>query len=98
MDDKEREELENNATPKQGENLKEKDEGAYGAIGMCLGLSVGMLFGLAVDNLALGICMGMSVGMCIGLGVEREKKKKAEKANQSKQAPKQNPNDTTPQN
>ena len=50
---------------------------AYLPIGMCLGMSVGMCFGVATGNVPLGMCIGVAVGMCIGvaLGAQQNNKK-----------------------
>ena len=50
---------------------------AYLPIGMCLGMSVGMCFGVAAGNIPLGMCIGVAVGMCIGvaLGAQQNNKK-----------------------
>lgn len=40
-------------------------ESAIG-IGMCFGLAVGVLYGMATDNLSLGMCLGVSIGMLLG--------------------------------
>ena len=46
---------------------------------MCLGLSVGMAIGAALDSIGVGMCMGMSIGMCLGICLDSLQKKKAEK-------------------
>lgn len=50
---------------------------SYLPIGMCLGMSVGMCFGVATGNVPLGMCIGVAVGMCIGvaLGAQQNNKK-----------------------
>lgn len=58
---------------------KERPAGSYMATYMCLGLSVGMCFGLSLfDNLAMGMCLGMAFGLCIGAGLDAQEKKKRE--------------------
>ena len=46
---------------------------------LCLGVSVGMAIGAALDNIGVGMCVGMSVGMCLGVCLDSIQKKKAEK-------------------
>ena len=41
-----------------------KQSGGFNPIGLCMGMGVGLCFGVAMDNLALGLCMGMGVGLC----------------------------------
>lgn len=56
----------------------QRDKAAsYLPIGMCLGMSVGMCFGVATGNVPLGMCIGVAVGMCIGvaLGAQQNNKK-----------------------
>lgn len=58
---------------------KERPASGYMATYMCLGLSVGMCFGLSLfDNLAMGMCLGMALGICIGAGLDSQEKKKRE--------------------
>ena len=38
----------------------------YLPIGMCLGLSIGMAVGAAMDNISVGMCMGLGIGLCFG--------------------------------
>ena len=52
---------------------------AYLPIGMCLGMSIGMCFGVALDNIALGMCIGMGVGTCLGLALGRINENKCDK-------------------
>lgn len=45
------------------------------AVGMCMGMSLGLLFGQVFyksSNISLGMCMGMSVGMCIGTLIHKK--------------------------
>ena len=52
---------------------------AYLPISICLGMSVGLCFGVALDNIALGMCIGISVGMCLGVALGTHKKDSKEK-------------------
>ena len=51
--------------------------GGFNPIGLCMGLSVGLCFGTAMDNLGLGIALGMGVGLCfcVALGQNAGQKK-----------------------
>ena len=65
----------------KNENLtenKENDENAGNsiAVGMCLGISLGSLFGMLYDNVAIGICMGVGIGLCFGVAFDSFKSKK----------------------
>ncbi len=56
----------------------EKPASAWMSIYMCLGVSVGICFGVSFDNLPMGICFGMPIGMCVGLSLDAADKKKRE--------------------
>lgn len=42
----------------------------YMPIGMCLGLSIGMAIGAAMDNISIGMCFGLGIGMCFGSALD----------------------------
>lgn len=46
------------------------------AIGICLGLAVGVLYGIVIDNLSLGMCLGVSIGMLLGTAYYGKAKRK----------------------
>ena len=46
-----------------------KQSGGFNPIGLCLGMGVGLCFGVAMDNIALGMCMGMGVGLCFSVAL-----------------------------
>lgn len=52
-----------------------KQSSGFNPIGLCLGMSIGLCFGTAMDNMALGLCLGMGVGLCfsVALGHKEEK-------------------------
>ena len=51
---------------------------SYGSIGMCLGISLGLVYGLIFtpENIALGLCLLMPVGNLLGtiIGTEKDMK------------------------
>ena len=51
-----------------------KQSGGFNPIGLCMGMGVGLCFGVAMDNIALGLCMGMGVGLCycVALGQKKD--------------------------
>ena len=49
------------------------DQTYYLPIGMCLGLSVGMAIGAAMDNISIRMCLGLGIGMCIGSAIDAYK-------------------------
>ena len=55
---------------------KEKKSGGFNPIGLCLGLSIGVCFGTALDNMGLGLCLGMSIGVCFAVALGRKKEDK----------------------
>ena len=46
-----------------------KQSGGFNPIGLCMGVGVGLCFGVAMDNIALGMCMGMGVGLCFSVAL-----------------------------
>ena len=56
--------------------LLEKPASAWMSIYMCMGMSLGLCFGVASDHLAMGLCLGMPIGMCLGLALDEADKKK----------------------
>lgn len=46
-----------------------KVSGGFNPIGLCMGMGVGLCFGVAMDNMALGLCLGMGVGLCYGVAL-----------------------------
>ena len=50
----------------------------YIGIGMCLGVSLGLIYGnlLFSDSIGVGMCFGISIGMSIGLAIGQEKDRK----------------------
>lgn len=46
-----------------------KQSGGFNPIGLCLGVGVGLCFGVAMNNMALGLCMGMGVGLCFSVAL-----------------------------
>ena len=45
-------------------------------IGMCLGISIGMSIGVAMDNVGVGMCLGVGFGSCLGAFMDAMQKKK----------------------
>lgn len=41
--------------------------------GIAIGLSIGLLFGIALDNLALGLALGMGLGLLFGGAQEKKR-------------------------
>ena len=33
---------------------------------MCMGCSIGMAIGAAMDNIGIGMCVGVALGVCVG--------------------------------
>ena len=60
---------------------KDKDNQIqYMPIGMCLGLSIGMAVGAAMDNISVGMCMGLGIGLCFGSSLDNAKQAKSKEA------------------
>lgn len=49
----------------------------YMSLGMCFGVSGGLVVGMLLfpDNMALGMCFGIPIGMCIGMAIGAAKDK-----------------------
>ena len=62
-----------------------KQSGGFNPIGLCLGMGVGLCFGVAMDNVALGMCMGMSVGLCFSVALGRRPDARDKKDDASKE-------------
>lgn len=57
---------------------KKNDASAgFNPIGLCMGLGIGLCFGVAMGNMGAGICLGLGVGLCfcVALGRKPEEKK-----------------------
>ena len=54
----------------------------YLPVFMCLGLSVGVALGTAMDNLAMWMCFGLSIGVAVGTAMDQKKKKESEEKEQ----------------
>ncbi len=50
----------------------------YMSLGMCFGVSGGLIFGTIFfpDNMSLGMCFGIPIGMCIGMAIGQAKDKR----------------------
>ena len=44
--------------------------------GLAIGLSLGVLFGIAADSIGLGMMLGVAVGLCAGPAVGAKRKNK----------------------
>lgn len=44
--------------------------------GLAIGLSLGILFGIAADSIGLGMMLGVAVGLCAGPAVGAKRKNK----------------------
>ena len=66
------------SNPKQKAPVQADDSGS----GLAIGLSLGILVGLLIDDLGLGMMLGAAVGLCSGSAISAlRKNKKAEKQN-----------------
>lgn len=62
----------------KNEKKVEKYTALYMSIGMCFGVSGGLIYGniLFPDNSSLGMCLGIPIGMCIGMAIGASKDKR----------------------
>lgn len=63
----------------KGETPKEPNQTGTGILGLPVGLSLGILFGVAFDNMGLGMMMGVALGLCGGPAMEMLGKRKKRK-------------------
>ena len=47
-------------------------------IGMCMGLSIGVAIGSAMDNIGPGMCIGLGIGMCLGAALDSARRNQGE--------------------
>ena len=60
----------NKSSPK--DPIRSDNSGA----GLAIGLSLGVLFGIAADSIGLGMMLGVAVGLCSGPAVGAKRKNK----------------------
>ncbi len=55
---------------------KNNSSAGFNPIGLCMGVGVGLCFGVAMGNMGAGIALGMGVGLCfcVALGQKKEDK------------------------
>ena len=67
---------------KKGKNIqsnssqKESVQAGDSGSGLAIGLSLGVLFGIAADCIGLGMMLGVAVGLCAGPAVGAKRKNK----------------------
>lgn len=63
---------------KNKKNTIEKYMALYMSLGMCFGVSGGLIFGniFFPENMSLGMCFGIPIGMCIGMAIGQGKDKR----------------------
>ena len=61
---------------KDKKNQKEPETISYLPLGMCIGLSIGMGLGAAMNNIPVFMSIGLSVGLGIGAAMDAANKKK----------------------
>ena len=55
---------------------EKKDKTLYLPIFMCLGISIGVAFGAATNNMPTCMCIGLCIGVGIGAALDGQKRKK----------------------
>ena len=66
-------------------NDNSENQVQYLPIGMCLGLSIGMAVGAAMDNISVGMCMGLGIGLCFGSALDNANRAKNKDSNEKAQ-------------
>ena len=55
---------------------KNNDQFPYLPIFMCIGLSIGVAIGAAMDNIGVGMCIGCSIGVGLGSALDAANRSK----------------------
>ena len=68
---------------KDQKNRKDASMTTDTSLGLGIGLSLGVLFGIVTDNIGLGMMLGVAVGLCIdpAIGTLKKNKKADEQEN-----------------
>ena len=61
--------MKNNKTAQRDQARKEPVQAGDSAIGLAVGLSLSVLFGVVTDNIGLGMITGVAVGLCVSPAV-----------------------------
>lgn len=74
--------MKNNKTAQRDQTQKELVQAGDSGISLAVGLSLGVLFGIVMDDIGLGMMTGVAVGLCVGpaVGVLRQNRKSEEQA------------------
>ena len=60
---------------RKDENRQEEGKsGSFNPVGLCIGLGIGLCYGVALDNMGLGLCLGMGMGVCFCVALGHKKK------------------------
>ena len=64
-------------------NFSRKESVQAGGSGLAIGLSLGVLVGIIIDDIGLGMMLGVAVGLCIdpAIGTLKKNKKADEQEN-----------------
>lgn len=54
------------------------------SLGLCFGSSIGLIFGMLMDDITLGLCFGPGIGMCLGILISSSMKKTKKNKDESK--------------
>ena len=55
----------------------------YMPIFMCMGISIGMALGAALDNIPIGMCLGLGIGVCLGSALDAKKRKESDNVSEA---------------
>lgn len=55
---------------------KKSASAGFNPIGLCMGVGVGLCFGVAMGNMSAGICLGLGVGLCFSVALGHRKEDK----------------------
>ena len=64
---------------------KNNSSAGFNPIGLCMGVGVGLCFGVALDNMGAGIALGMSVGLCFSVALGHHGNSDGKKDEKSKE-------------
>jgi hypothetical protein len=63
---------------------KNSSSAGFNPIGLCMGMGVGLCFGVAMDNMGAGIALGMGVGLCFCVALGRKPDESGKKQDEDK--------------
>ena len=64
-------------------NKDSESKTQYMPIFMCMGISIGMAIGAALDNISVGMCLVLGIGVCLGVALDAKNRKESENVSET---------------